>query len=79
MLALGSAIADVKSERALNVTFHEISTKCHTPRGWLRLGTGGSIMFTPPPNANYARIMCVLGEVKRRKVPLPTAYINNGS
>lgn len=43
----------------------QISKKCKTPVGWVKAGSGRTVMLQPSPDAPYDKVDCVLAELKR--------------
>ena len=79
LLLLVGACSDAKQPRDFSAEFDAVSTKCHTPRGWLHMSDDGSVSFKPSEAANYKDGMCVLEELKARNLPMKRGYIANSN
>ena len=60
------------SERELTA----ISTRCHSPRRWLRYDASGALHIQPSPTAAYSKVDCVLTALKRSGAE-PMGYVGN--
>lgn len=52
-----------------------IAAKCQIPREWLKMSADGTAQILPSETATYSDIICIVGELKARKVPMKDGYI----
>lgn len=63
-------------QRDFNNEFQSIAQKCQIPREWLDMSADGFVRVLAPETATYGEMMCVLGELKTRKIPMKVGYIS---
>lgn len=59
-----------------NNEFQSIAEKCQIPREWLKMSADGFVQVLAPETATYGEMMCVLGELKARKIAMKVGYIS---
>ncbi len=77
-LALQAAATPVKpgavmTQQKLNL----LSDRCGAPRKWLRRGRGEEIRFQPSRNGEFAKVDCVLTQLRASLVPMKQGFVGN--
>ena len=68
----------MKRQPVTAATLDAIAKACEVPRKWLSLGKDCSVQFGPPPDAEYADVVCVIGEMRVRHVPIKEGFVVGG-
>ena len=74
---LVAPIASAKAP-AIQTILDQISDKCRTPRQWLR-EKAGEVVLRPSPSAKYAKMTCILDEIRRRDVPTKVGLVTGST
>lgn len=61
-----------------NQQLSAISSKCETPRSWLRYSRSGELHLRPSRTAKYQKVDCILRELKLRAAE-PIGFVGNES
>jgi len=54
-----------------------VAKQCHVPAGWTVIDPSQFVRIRPGNHATYGDIMCLIGELRRRHVPMAEARVGS--